>query len=81
MKVSVSLLSAVVSRQQTESNSPCREKGNEAVKGVEHMSYGKQQREMGLLNVEKRRLRGDLSLSTTPWKEVVEKWGSASSPR
>ena len=35
------------------------ERGNEAVKDLEHKSYGEQLRERGLFSLEERRLRGD----------------------
>jgi len=39
----------------------CPEKGNKAVKSLEHKSYGEQLREPGFFRLEKRRLRGELT--------------------
>jgi len=39
----------------------CPEKGNEAVRGLEYKWYGEWLREMGLLRLEKKRFRGDLT--------------------
>ena len=36
--------------------------------------------ELGVLSLEKRRLRGTLLLCTTPLKEAVSRWGLVSSP-
>ena len=38
----------------------CPEKGNEAVRDLEHISNGKWLRELGLFNLEKGRLGGEL---------------------
>ena len=38
----------------------CPEKGNKAVRCLEHKSYGEQLREWGWFSLDKRRHRGDL---------------------
>ncbi|XP_042748186.1 uncharacterized protein LOC122191851, partial [Lagopus leucura] len=55
----------------------CPENGNEAVKDLEHKSYGKQLREQEVFSPEARRLKENASLST-PEKEGVHKRRSPS---
>jgi len=62
-------------------NLTCPEKGSEAVKGLKQKFCQEQLRNWDC-SVWRRGILGQtLLFSTTTWKEVVAKWGSASSPR
>jgi len=52
----------------------CPENSSRAVRGLEHKCDGEQLRELGMVSVEKRRLREDLIALYSSWKEVVVRW-------
>lgn len=56
-------------------------KGDEAVKDLEHKSYGQQLREQEFLSLKKRRLRRGISASYGSLKGGCSEMGLASSPR
>lgn len=53
----------------------------ELMKCPEHKCYEKQLREQELFSLEKQGSGETLSLSTTPWREAVARWGMVSIPR
>ena len=59
----------------------CSEKWNKAVKSLEHKSYGEWLRELGLFNLDKRRLKGDLITFYSCLKGGSRKVELASFPR
>ena len=51
------------------------------MKGLEYKSYKELLREPGLFSLEMGRLKGDLTVPYNSLKEVVMRWGLASSPK